>query len=339
MSTNKPEEYIYQPPSTDYRIPLYRTNDIKKHLKDYGWVVLSEVASLTESANIVDKQWDYLETLGTGIRHKDPQTWYESGRWPSSISTGQILVPWVGHNPAMWYARLLPSVKKVFEIIYDTKDLLVSYDTMNIVRPYTLATNRTKPLPPHIDQNPLFEPEFMCYQGLLNLIDSEMKDGGTMILSGSHKHFGNYTKYSKNKLDINTGGHYRFIGEHEKNMISDMVCPTLKVGDFLIWDGRLVHGVAPPKKNKKDKKGTAYLRRSVVYISMIPRTKLSEENIKIRYSWFQKGITSGHSLTMPMAKKITPYYPRKIPYIKTDYKVPYFKEPSDYSLVGRKSEF
>lgn len=210
---------------------------IRLTLKERGWVVLKAIATKKDCLDIISKQWDYLEGLGTGIERENPETWYGKGRWPGMISTGQVLAPYVGHCSAVWKARQLPKVKALFSLITGCEDLKVSYDTMNMVRPYTLASNRTKPLFPHLDQNPHVDPDFVCYQGLLNLVDSNLKDGGTMMLSGSHNHFLKYKKYSKKS----GGFHIRL----EDLDVSQMVCPTLETGDFLLWDGRLVHGVAP----------------------------------------------------------------------------------------------
>nr|QBK89530.1 MAG: phytanoyl-CoA dioxygenase [Pithovirus LCPAC001] len=313
-------EYIYQLPALEYSFKLSQKEKINVALKEKGWVVVKSIATQIECSSIVNKQWNFIEDLGTGIERNNSDTWYVGGKWPGMISTGQILAPNVGHCSAVWQARQLPKVKTLFSNITNSPELMVSYDTMNMVRPYTLSSNRTKPLVPHLDQNPHADPDFVCYQGLLNLVDSNLEDGGTMLLSGSHKHFLEYKKYSTK----NGGFHIRL----EDVQFKKMVCPILKVGDFLLWDGRLVHGVAPPQKNKKDKKKSNYLRRSVIYISMVPSNIVNSDARKIRLKWFKEGVTTSHWVTKPKKKNINPRYPRKIPYVKKKYINPVLEDTS-----------
>ncbi len=307
------EIYSYQKPIHKYRFSLENTTDINNTLTTKGWVVVSNIATTQQCSDIIDLQWRYLESLGTGLKRDTPRTWYESGRWPGMISNGQVLAPFVGHSEATKKARNLKKVKDLFSKIYklnESDELISSYDTMNMVRPYTLAVNRTKHLAPHLDQNPYFEEEFTCYQGLLNLIDSNLIDGGTMLLSESHKHFLEYKKYA----DASRNRQVYIKGKDSKKLIDKMVCPTLKAGDFLLWDSRVIHGVAAPEKGKKDPKGTKHLRRSVVYISMVPSSKVSKEVKDIMKEYLKNKITTNHSVLDPKKKNLRPRYPRKIPY-------------------------
>jgi ectoine hydroxylase-related dioxygenase (phytanoyl-CoA dioxygenase family) len=41
----------------------------------------------------------------------------------------------------------------------------------------------------HLDQNPLLDPEFCRVQGILNLKDNKLDDGGFQGVPGSHKQF------------------------------------------------------------------------------------------------------------------------------------------------------
>lgn len=69
--------------------------------------------------------------------------------------------------------------------VYQTEDLIVSFDVINVCFP-----NR-KDLPPnkpwaHQDQDPE-KPGFRCLQGLVQLTDSGENDGGIIVLTGAHK--------------------------------------------------------------------------------------------------------------------------------------------------------
>lgn len=307
--------YLYKEIKYKYTFDLSEKKEIKAFLNENGWVVVSDIASNKESSDIIDLQWKFIEGLGTGIDPSNPRTWYEPYRWPTNLSSGQVLAPGVGHCEAVWKARQIPKVKELFALLYGDDKLNVSFDIFNVTRPYTLASNRTKPLSPHIDQSPKSSPGLECYQGLLNLRPMGTDDGGTMLYSGSHLNFKKYTKYAKSKYDwVPITGN-----EDLKDCYQQMVSPNMKTGDMLIWDGRLVHGVSPPKKGFKDKKGSKYFRRSVVYVSMMPTSKVSDEVALRRKEYYEKGIATNHWVSKPVPKRIRSRYPRKIPYAVKEY--------------------
>lgn len=105
------------------------------------------------------------------------------------------------HEQFSWDIRQEEGVVSAFEKIYDTKDLIVSFDAINIGFPVrtvtiidlstltTVIQNR-KDLPenkpwPHQDQNPE-ESGFRCLQGLVNLLPNGPDDGGLIVCKGGH---------------------------------------------------------------------------------------------------------------------------------------------------------
>jgi len=316
--------YTYNLPAVkNYRFDLNQAKELKAFLREYGWVVIKNIATTTEAETIIQQQWDFIEHLGTGVNRNKTETWYQGGFWPGNISSGQVLAPYVGQSAPAWTARQLLKVKAVFALLWGTSNLKVSFDTWNVVRPYTLASNRTKPLPPHIDQNPNTKPNLECYQGLLNLKPSQIEDGGTMLYSKSHTFFKETTKYA-NK----TGDWVIISGDLLKKCYQTMVCPSLEVGDMLVWDSRLIHGVTPPQKGFKDHKGCKEFRRSVVYVCMTPISKIKDKVLKLRKEYYEKGITTNHWPSEVIKKKLTPRYPRKIPYKETKYQKVKLKDES-----------
>ena len=43
-----------------------------------------------------------------------------------------------GHDDFLWYVRGIPNVRKVWEQLHDTEDVIVSFDGANIQRPWGL---------------------------------------------------------------------------------------------------------------------------------------------------------------------------------------------------------
>jgi len=69
-------------------------------------------------------------------------------------------------------------VVDAFAKVYDTEDLIVSFDGVNLAFPRTdLKANTPWP---HQDQDPE-KPGFRCLQGLVNLLPNGDNDGGLIV--------------------------------------------------------------------------------------------------------------------------------------------------------------
>ena len=75
-------------------------------------------------------------------------------------------------------------VVEAFEKVYDDKDLIVSFDSINISFPNRTDIKPNKPWP-HQDQDPE-KPGFRCLQGLVNLLPNGPEDGGLIVCKGAH---------------------------------------------------------------------------------------------------------------------------------------------------------
>ena len=115
----------------------------------------------------------------------------------------------------MWDAKTEPGVVKIFEEIWGTDKLTVSFgesrspgiswqDLMLLD-----GANFSVPLPkeqledggapwPHMDQSPL-KPQLASIQGILNLLPNGPKDGGLTVVTGSTKYFNEIWEYFKDK--------------------------------------------------------------------------------------------------------------------------------------------
>ena len=114
-------------------VPRFELGDpaAQEYLAAEGYVVIANVLSSDEVATGLSKFWDQLEKLNPGLVRSDSSTY---GNWGNT--TG-----W-GHDEALWYIRGLPRVKKVWEHVYDTSELLVSFDGANIQRPWGLNVRK-----------------------------------------------------------------------------------------------------------------------------------------------------------------------------------------------------
>lgn len=90
----------------------------------------------------------------------------------------------ITHENYVWAVRSEAGVIDAFEKIYDDKDLIVSFDAVNMTLPRKDAKKNTPW--PHQDQDPR-TPNFRCMQGLVNLLPNGPDDGGLIVCKGSHR--------------------------------------------------------------------------------------------------------------------------------------------------------
>lgn len=95
------------------------------HLQEEGYVVIKDVLSETECADALAKMWQELE-MAPGVSRTDPSTWGDDTTFGNN---------W-GHSDFLWFVRGLPNVRKVWEMIHKTDQLLVSFDGASLYRPW-----------------------------------------------------------------------------------------------------------------------------------------------------------------------------------------------------------
>lgn len=173
------------------------------------------------------------------------------------------------HSKTMWKLRF--EVKKHFEKLWNTSNLVSCFGGNAI-------DSEDWTLPWHIDQNQTHGDTRRAVQGILSL----SKSNATQLLAGSHKYFKSmsYRCTSKNPYE------WEYYEIPNKDYIwkkgLSIVTPHLNAGDLLIFDSRIIHRVIPQKK------------RSLAYISMVPRRFLSNLIERQRKKAFRKNIMTTH---------------------------------------------
>jgi hypothetical protein len=148
-----------------------------------------------------------------------------------------------------------------FAKVYDTEDLIVSFDGVNLAFPRMDLKSNTPW--PHQDQDPE-KPGFRCLQGLVNLLPNGDNDGGLIVckvsinlgnedalvltgLQGAHllsEEFHAEFKDEPDKIWAWTKEWYGFT-DKGRQWLADKGCEWIKVnaepGDLLLWDSRTPH--------------------------------------------------------------------------------------------------
>lgn len=118
-----------------------------------------------------------------GFNRNDPKTIHKD-HLPDINEKGMCLGYAISHESFTWAVRQEPGVIEAFEKVYDTEDLIVSFDSVNIGFPNRKDVKPNSPWP-HQDQDPE-KPGFRCLQGLVNLLPNGPKDGGLIVCKGAH---------------------------------------------------------------------------------------------------------------------------------------------------------
>ena len=176
-------------PITYQHVPRFQPGSRESidYLDEHGYVVIANALTNDEAATAVSKLWDYLEALGTGINRNDPNTW-DNERWPTAVHGGILPGHGIGQCDAQWYIRDVPNVRQSFAAVWDTEELLVSFDGVSLWRPWSFNPEWKTGLGGswlHIDQHPLGRPGKQCVQGLVNLLPTTSDTTGCTSLDTS----------------------------------------------------------------------------------------------------------------------------------------------------------
>lgn len=282
MSTEDFVPVIYQ------HVPRFEPGDPAgiDYLEEQGYVVIAHALTEDEASEAVSKMWNYLEQLGTGIDRHAPHTW-DNERWPTVVHGGILPGHGIGHCEAQWYIRDIPAVKKSFAAVWDTEDLLVSFDGVSLWRPWSRNPDWKTGLGGtwlHIDQHPLGRPGKHCVQGLVNLLTTSPHTGGNVMVPGSHRlHEKIPELYTERLARIHKSiDHFRFPKNDPLfNEYKPITC-HMEAGDLLLWDSRTIHCSSPPTDENALPPDDSSLVRAISLICMMPREKSNQKVIDQR---------------------------------------------------------
>lgn len=112
-------------------VPLEDDDTWKSELEREGFTVIKAVAGEEEVDQARALVWDWLKSLGTGIKKGKPDTWTHEA-WPGHGMGVTMVSQGAAHLGATWYLRGLPRLKEVFTKFWGTEELIVSLDRMII---------------------------------------------------------------------------------------------------------------------------------------------------------------------------------------------------------------
>ncbi|KAL0254488.1 hypothetical protein SLS55_009964 [Diplodia seriata] len=149
--------------------------DFRDDLSRDGYAIIKGAIPRERADQYADDMYTWLEGFNLGFNRHDPTTIHHR-HLPHITEKGMILHYAATHERFTWRIRSEPGVSAPFALVYDTPDLLVSFDALNASFPNRSDIPSNAPWP-HQDQDPE-RPGFRCLQGLVNLLPNGARDGG-----------------------------------------------------------------------------------------------------------------------------------------------------------------
>jgi ectoine hydroxylase-related dioxygenase (phytanoyl-CoA dioxygenase family) len=171
------------------------------------------------------------------------------------------------HDKTLANLRQNENLYTVFTHIYETEKLWSVFDRVI----YWNKDEKEMPLAPHVDQNPVKNPEFIYVQAMIALRDMDENTGTLALVPKSNQWFSIYQKWANQKAG--------YI-EYEDSKPLDFIALRLKEGQIVIWDSRTTHSRfrGEPKANR--------------YAALLTYTKAIDNNelLKKRELYYKNGI-------------------------------------------------
>merc|ERR1711871_1876721 len=186
-----------------------------------------------------------------------------------------------------------------FEHIWDdTKELLVSMDAVICWRPWGEVTSLEEPKTEgfHLDQNPLHKPGLEVVQGMVPLHNVTKAVGGLCVVPRSHLLEAQTSLLERCPQFANIGDWC--VLPDDDPCIEKHILLEARAGDLILWDGRTIHGGKVGTGNEDNVPGyfwRSHLARMAVPIAMTPKSRASEEVLRVRREGFEKGRCFNHT--------------------------------------------
>ncbi|CAF3776424.1 unnamed protein product [Rotaria socialis] len=247
------------------------------YLNEHGYVVISDVMSQDKVNMNKELLWKFIENVSNGtIKRDDPETW--SNQWPSFSSHGVISGFGIGQSEFLWSVRSNRQVKNIFARLWNTRQLLVSFDGCGVFRDWRYnSTWKTSGGWNHVDQNPKLKPDRCCVQGIVSLTDQNERIGGLIVYPRTHLRFTELCDVTKKSNDFVQVPSDHAIMDQGRTRGKLVHC---RAGDLILWDSRLIHCNSPATAIEERRPDEHVdLLRIAVYVSMSPTTFVHDQTL------------------------------------------------------------
>lgn len=274
--------------------PTFEINDDNwlSFLEEEGFVVIRDAISETNMNTAVQMfkndytkispkwDWDNAETWTT---NNSPMMW---GKGASTFNG-------IGQSDSLWYLRLNSVAKTAFSKIYNTDELVTSFDGASVF----VSETQKSPSWLHQDQNR--DNKLLSVQGILNLLKCDQNDAGFVCVPKSHKSY----LGAKSKKDW-------ILVPNDDPILNDVVKILTPPRSLILFNSRLIHANTGMSKNHPD---GVHINRISAYITFAPASRRDNTLRNKRIQAYYDGETTSHWPSK--------FEPKKIPFtVSKNYK-------------------
>ena len=242
--------------------------EIKQNLNNFGYCIVPNVINQPDINYCKDLFFQWKDKIPNhNFLHKsiDPHGIYKYFN--------------VGHTQMAWYLRTRPEIQNIFKYLWDTNDLVVSFDGCC----YISKDNQQKDnCWTHTDQASN-NSDLQCYQGFIALTTN--RERTLVIYEGSHLLHKDYFK----EKNINNSKNWNIIcPKYLENIKENKKILNIPAGSLVLWDSRVFHQNQYGKPNSEE--------RLVQYICYLPKNnpKNSSTMQSKRQHYFINKRTTSH---------------------------------------------
>lgn len=284
-------------------------------LKAHGVAVVPGVFSETECTTAISLAHNYLSRVfeddANNVLLAQPATWANVTKTMYAKHGGLLQHFGCGQSAFAWYAREAPAVRSLFQKLWSTPDLVVSFDGINVTPPPEVTGCGWQPADKmwlHTDQSEK-KAGLHSIQGLANFATVSEGDATLCVIKGSHQlhaaFFAKFGLHAKGDWQLITEEQLFWFLDQEYDAPEDrrrceLVAVKAGAGDMVFWDSRTIHMGLGPSPGRPNKEHWRY----VAYVAMFPRSKLKAVQLEKRKTkYLEEGRTTNHWGTKLFAEK------------------------------------
>ena len=251
----------------------YEEKKWREYLEKNGYVVIKNVLNREEKSRFYEQFKKDWKTVAPKFDFEDKSTW-EERHCPMNWLIGMIMSNGLGQSDFQWGLRTNPKIREIWEKLYQTKELVVSFDGFSLF----LSKEQNAETWWHIDQHPT-DPLYSVH-GAYNFFPVGEEDAGFIVVPGSH--------ITYNPLNIEKHRKFILIEEDDPHR-EKAVKLIIPENCFVLWNSKTIHANTGMGMMKSKE-----INRLTSYITYFPKEFRSEEIYKKRVNGYINGENCGH---------------------------------------------
>lgn len=256
---------------------LDNTKEWLEHLDTHGYVIIRDIITEETAQAALDTFKQEVTQVSPNFDWENPTTWVPKNT-PMVWNKGSVMFNGFGQSESNWMLRTNSHVKEAFAKIYETDDLVTSFDGISLF----LSSKQQSDSWLHQDQRP--SDTRVSVQAILNVMPCGLHDAGFVCVPGSHLTYKPTEKQHSAKDDWMTVPKDHAI---HADAVKIMTPPR----SLILFHSKLVH--ANTGMRKRHPKGL-HINRFSAYTTFVPRSRQPDDVYKKRIQGYFDGIACSH---------------------------------------------